>query len=81
LDVQHWHAEWTCSIIIQRGHAVESAAGTSSVDMQRGDMAMKHGHAAWACSKGMQHGDVFTFTQHIHALCSRSMDIQHNHTA
>jgi type 1 fimbria pilin len=71
VDMQHRHAPWTCSIIIQQGHPAQ----TCSVDMsawRTSKIDKKNEKAAWTCRIDMQHG---------YAACTGSMNMEKGHTA
>ncbi len=90
MDMQLWHAAWTCGIDIDMRY--EHAAWTN---VQHGNaewtwiMNMKHGPSARTCSMGTQHGHAAwhaagTYSldkKHAHAAWTRNMDMKHGHAA
>jgi hypothetical protein len=59
MEMQQGHAEWTCSIDMQRVHRY--GAWTYKIDIQHRHTALRIGNAAWTSSEDKQQE---------HAACS-----------
>jgi hypothetical protein len=74
MDIQHWHAEWTCKMDVRD----DQAAWKNSIDMQHGDIDMQHGQAAWVC-QGKAARIYSVDMQHVHMYMKHKK--QHGHGA